>query len=50
MEDTLRSINRNVEFDIASNPEFLREGTAINDFNFPDRIVVGTESKKRHYL
>ncbi len=50
MEDTLRSINRNVEFDIASNPEFLREGTAINDFNFPDRIVVGTESKKAALL
>ena len=34
------------EFDVASNPEFLREGSAINDFLFPDRIVLGVESKR----
>jgi UDPglucose 6-dehydrogenase len=33
-------------FDIASNPEFLREGTAVSDFLFPDRIVVGVESER----
>jgi len=33
-------------FDIASNPEFLREGTAVTDFLYPDRIVVGVESEK----
>tara|TARA_B110000438_G_C15796554_1_gene643118 strand:+ start:222 stop:1520 length:1299 start_codon:yes stop_codon:yes gene_type:complete len=33
-------------FEIVSNPEFLREGEAIRDFRFPDRIVVGTENKK----
>jgi len=38
--------NKNVSFDIASCPEFLREGQAIGDTEHPDRIVIGTESKK----
>ena len=45
IKDLIKS-KTNHEFDVAANPEFLKEGSAVNDFMFPDRIVVGVESVK----
>jgi UDPglucose 6-dehydrogenase len=44
VERIIRETNPAAEFDVVSNPEFLREGAAINDFMRPDRVVIGAET------
>ena len=44
--EVVRAANPDLDFDIASNPEFLREGAAIDDFMRPDRVVVGVETER----
>ncbi len=46
----IRSENPGADFDVASNPEFLREGAAISDFMRPDRVVIGVESPRGEAL
>jgi len=46
IEKIIRDTNPDLVFDVASNPEFLREGSAIEDFMRPDRIVVGVENER----
>ena len=46
IESILMDLCPNTSFDVVSNPEFLREGSAINDFLRPDRVVIGTASEK----
>jgi UDPglucose 6-dehydrogenase len=44
VENVVRAARPDADFDVVSNPEFLREGSAIEDFMRPDRVVIGTES------
>lgn len=46
INNVLQERGVNYEFDVVSNPEFLREGSAIYDFTHPDRVVIGSETKK----
>jgi UDPglucose 6-dehydrogenase len=50
INEILKKQKKDITFDIVSNPEFLREGSAIKDFFTPDRIVIGTENKKAENL
>ena len=46
IESRIRDANPRADFDVASNPEFLRQGAAIEDFMRPDRVVIGVESPR----
>lgn len=50
IQDQLKRRNVDIAFDVASNPEFLKEGDALDDFLHPDRVVVGTETLRARDL
>ena len=50
IEEELKKRGEQIEFDVASNPEFLKEGNAVKDFMSPDRVVVGVETEQARKL
>ena len=50
IEKILKKKNKKNKFSVISNPEFLREGEAIRDFTYPDRIVIGTNDKRSNRI
>lgn len=47
IEDTMKALQYNIPYSVVSNPEFLKEGSAVTDCKRPDRIIIGTDSKKQ---
>ena len=50
IQEELEKRGADIPFDVASNPEFLKEGAAIKDFTSPDRVIVGVESERARSL
>jgi UDPglucose 6-dehydrogenase len=50
VERIIREARPDADFDVASNPEFLREGSAIDDFMHPDRVVIGTSNERAAHV